>query len=131
MRLEVERARVGRLCTIRPGGTPHVVPFCFSLEEEHLYWAVDAKPKREGRLQRLRNLDQDPRAVVLVDRWSEDWSELWWVRLEGRARTVEAAAERSHALGLLSAKYPQYRAQPPPGPVIRIDVERWSGWAGA
>lgn len=131
MRYEVERARVGRLCTIGPGGTPHAVPFCYCLEEEHLYWAVDAKPKRGGRLQRLRNLDRDPRAVVLVDRWSEDWSELWWVRLEGRGRTVEEEAERSHALELLSAKYTQYRAQPPPGPVVRIDVERWSGWAPA
>jgi len=30
---------------------------------------------------------------------------------------------------LLKAKYPQHRLDPPAGPVLRVDVERWSGWS--
>jgi hypothetical protein len=33
-------------------------------------------------------------------------------------------------LQLLAARYPQYRATPPPGPVISIQVTRWTGWTG-
>src|SRR5919204_6481466 len=55
-------ARVGRIATVTPDDRPHVVPFVFALVEgpggePRAYWAVDRKPKRSGRLQRLRNLE--------------------------------------------------------------------------
>lgn len=128
-------ARVARLATVTPGGHPHVVPLVFALVGAEpalrVYWAVDAKPKRSRSLQRVRNLQADPRAEVLIDGYEEDWSKLWWVRLTGSARQIEAPEEIAAALGALRAKYPQYRESPPPGPVFAIDVERVASWETA
>jgi PPOX class probable F420-dependent enzyme len=128
VRLRVERARVARLATVGANGKPHLVPICFVLAGETLYSAVDRKPKRSLRLKRLENVRANPRVEVLVDHYEDDWSRLWWVRLRGLARVLEAGEERQRALALLAEKYPQYRAEPPPGPVLAIDVDRWSAW---
>jgi PPOX class probable F420-dependent enzyme len=96
-----------------------------------LYSAVDYKKKRTPRLRRLDDIARDPRVSVLVDHYDEDWSKLWWVRLQGRARELEPGSEAEEAVRLLISKYSQYREHPPAGPVIRIDVERWSGWTAA
>lgn len=128
MRTRVASARVGRLATVRASGAPHQVPFCFVLDGELLYSAVDRKPKRTTRLRRLENTAGEPRVCVLVDHYEEDWSRLWWVRLDGRARELPPGTEAARALTLLGAKYDQYRRDPPEGPVLRIDVERWRWW---
>jgi PPOX class probable F420-dependent enzyme len=128
VRLRVERARVARLATVGANGKPHLVPICFVLAGETLYSAVDRKPKRSLRLKRLENVRANPRVEVLVDHYEDDWSRLWWVRLRGLARVLEAGEERQRALALLAEKYPQYRTEPPPGPVLAIDVDRWSAW---
>jgi len=130
MRERVAAARVGRLGTVAAGGAPHLVPFCFVLEDDRLYSAVDLKPKSGRRLQRLANVAAEPRVAVLVDHYEEDWSRLWWVRLDGRATVLEAEEpEARRALGLLEAKYEQYRREPPPGPVLAVALERWQGWS--
>jgi len=96
---------------------------------------VDEKPKRTQELQRLRNIRHEPCVAVLVDHYDvDDWSQLWWVRMDGTARILEAADEsdsdeRHRALNALRGKYRQYRDQQMTGPLIAIDVERWSGWA--
>lgn len=125
-------ARVGRLATVTPDVRPHVVPFVFALVEHdddvRAYWAVDRKPKRSERLQRLRNLERNPAVEFEVDGYDDEWRDLWWVRASGTGRVVEASDERSAALEALAAKYPRYASEPPPGPVVAIDVERISGW---
>jgi PPOX class probable F420-dependent enzyme len=126
----VAAARVARLATIDPDGRPHVVPICFALAEGVLYSAVDRKPKRSRDLRRLRNLRERGWATVLVDHYEEDWSALWWVRLRGRARVLEDGDESREALALLAGKYPQYRREPPPGPVVAVDVTEWRAWTG-
>jgi PPOX class probable F420-dependent enzyme len=129
-RRRVAAARVARLATIGPSG-PHTVPICFVLEGDVLYSVVDAKPKRTLQLQRLRNVERDPRATLLVDHYEEDWSRLWWVRLECRAGTLARGPEDEHARRLLADKYPQYRRATPPGPVLRLGVTRWASWAAS
>ena len=131
MRERVSTAWVGRLATVGAGGAPHLVPFCFAAEGDVLYSAVDAKPKRTDRLQRLRNAAREPRVSVLVDHYEDDWTRLWWVRLDGRARELPAGPEAERAVALLVAKYPQYRERRPAGPVLRIDVERWRSWSAS
>lgn len=131
MHSRVAAARVARLGTLRRSGAPHLVPFSFVLAEEALYSAVDQKPKRTDRLARLANLAADPRVCVLIDHYEEDWSRLWWVRLDGRAQELPRGAEVERALELLKAKYSQYVADPPTGPVIRIDIDHWRGWAAS
>jgi len=123
-------ARVARLATIGPGGAPHLVPVVFALDGDTVYSAVDAKPKRTTSLRRLANVRDDPRATLLADHYDEDWTALWWVRADGRGRVIEPGEpEADRAVELLAARYPQYVATPPPGPVLAVDVERWSGWA--
>jgi PPOX class probable F420-dependent enzyme len=128
MHRRVREARVGRLATIDAEGRPHLVPICFALEGETLYSAVDEKPKRSQRLKRLANIRRHPDVSVIVDHYEEDWSRLWWVRIDGRASVLDEATEREHALVLLQAKYEQYRAEPPTGPVIAVRIDRWKGW---
>ena len=130
MRQRVAAARVGRLATITPDGRPHVVPCCFATEAEagSLYTAVDGKPKSTARLQRIRNLEANPAAAIVVDRYADDWTELWWVRVDGSARLLDGGTEFGAALDLLAAKYEQYRRDRPPGPVIALDVRSWRAW---
>ena len=121
--------RVARLATVRPDGRPHIVPICFVLAEGVLYTAVDQKPKRASRLVRLENVEANPRVAVLVDHYDDDWSRLWWVRLDGRARVLSDGSERRRAVELLADRYPQYARERPSGPVIAVDVAVWRGWA--
>ena len=129
MRRLVEQARVGRLATVSADRRPHAVPVCYALLGEVAYSAVDHKPKRPGRLRRIANLQQTADACLLVDEYGEDWSALWWVRLDGRGRVCDDPAEAAAAVSALAGKYPQYRQRPPAGPVIALDITRWSGWS--
>ena len=146
MRLDSAAARrrfgaapVARLATVSPAGRPHLVPVTFVLDSEpsrgdHVYTAVDAKPKSTSQLQRLRNIRAHPRVALLADHYAADWTQLWWVRADGRAAVLDAeagAAALAGPLRLLAARYPQYAAQPPAGPVIVVRVDRWTGWAAA
>lgn len=119
-------ARVARLATVAADGTPHLVPIVFVLLDETVYSVVDEKPKRTSDLQRLKNVRETGRASLLVDHYEEDWEKLWWVRANGRARIIEPGEpEARRALEGLSQRYPQQR---PLGPVLAVDVERWTGW---
>jgi PPOX class probable F420-dependent enzyme len=130
---KLRTARVGRLATVTPEGRPHVVPFVFALvmtaEGPTVYWAVDRKPKRTERIRRLDNIRANPSVELVVDGYEEEWSELWWVRASGEARVVQHGAERWIALEALAEKYEPYRAEPPAGPVVAIDVRTITGWA--
>jgi len=120
---------VARLATTDPDGRPHLVPIVFALEGETLYSAVDRKPKRSSTLRRIENARARPDVTVLVDHYDEDWSGLWWVRLRGRARVLDGGEERERALALLAEKYPQYRSEPPEGPVLAVDVTDVREWS--
>jgi len=128
MRERVTTARVGRLATVTAVGRPHVVPCCFVLADDTIYSAVDGKPKTTLALRRLANIRANPGTALLVDHYDDDWSTLWWVRLDGDARIVSDADERAQALRLLTVKYRQYAQTPPPGDVIAVEVTAWRGW---
>ena len=123
-------ARLGRLATVSPDGRPHLVPIVFALTASGLVSAVDDKPKRTTALRRLANIAANPAVSVLVDDYDEDWTRLWWARADGQAQ-VRAASAASDAISALTARYPQYRQHPPTGPVIVIEVSRWSGWSAS
>jgi PPOX class probable F420-dependent enzyme len=121
--------RVARLATVRPDGAPHLVPVVFVLDDDTVWLVVDEKPKRHRRLQRLVNIRAESRVSLLVDSYDEDWNRLWWVRADGTARIVGEGPRLERALSLLVDKYPQERAQPPKGPALAVEVERWRCWA--
>jgi PPOX class probable F420-dependent enzyme len=143
-------ARHAYLATADTDGAPHLVPVTFALllsaangptdaapadagdgapPSDELVVAVDHKPKATRDLKRLRNITENPRVTFLVDRYDDDWAHLWWVRADGTATVEHEGEPRAAALDALAARYPQYREHRPDGPLIRVRVTRWSGWA--
>ena len=129
MRSHLEEARVARLTTADADGKPHVVPITFAVNQDTVFFAVDTKPKRTRDLKRLRNLAANPSVALLIDHYEEDWSRLWWVRVDGTAKVLGEGTESDRAIDLLAAKYEQYRGTRPPGPVVAISIDRISGWS--
>jgi PPOX class probable F420-dependent enzyme len=122
-------ARVARLATTDTNGRPHLVPIVFAVDGEHIYSAVDQKPKRTTALRRLANVRANPAVSVLVDHYDEDWNALWWVRADGRGRVLAPEQpEAREAIARLRERYPQQSAE---GTVLAVDVERWRGWSAA
>ncbi len=131
-RIRVAGARVGRMATLRPDGTARLVPITFVLLDGLICLAVDdVKPKRSPRLARLDDVRRDPRAAVLVDSYAEDWTQLWWVRIDGTAEVHEAGESAASARVALAGKYPQYAAHPPTGPVLALTPTHWTGWTAS
>jgi PPOX class probable F420-dependent enzyme len=129
LRHRAEAAPVARLGTVDAGDRPHLVPCCFAFDGEVAYSIVDHKPKRSAALRRLDNVRANPAVCLLVDHYEDDWSALWWVRIDGTARILTAGPEHERAIALLCAKYAQYRATPPSGTVMAIDVTAVRSWA--
>lgn len=128
-RRRVVVARVGRLATVTSEDRPHIVPCCFALTDDALVSAVDGKPKSTTALRRLANVEAHPEVALLVDHYDdEDWSALWWVRVDGRARVVQDGPERERGLDALVAKHPQYRDVRPPGALIVVEDLTWRSW---
>ena len=132
-RERIAASRVARLATVGATGAPHLVPICFAVAGDTIYTAVDAKPKRSASLQRLRNIAADGAVAVLADEYDdEDWARLWWARADGRGRVLDPGdAEAVRAAALLRERYRQYRTMALDGPVVAIDVRRWSGWSAS
>jgi PPOX class probable F420-dependent enzyme len=128
----VAAARVGRLATLRADGTPRLVPVTFVLVDGLVCVAVDeVKPKTTTRLARLADIARDPRVGLVVDHYAEDWSTLWWVRVDGTAQVHGEGDVRTRALAALVDKYEPYAAAPPDGVVVVITPTRWSGWSAS
>jgi PPOX class probable F420-dependent enzyme len=126
----VAAAPVARLASLRPDGSPRLVPITFVLLDDLICSAVDeVKPKTTTRLARLADVERDRRVGIVVDHYADDWSALWWVRVDGTAAVHEGGELRERAIGALAAKYPAYVATPPSGPLLVITPSRWAGWA--
>ena len=122
---------MARLATVAEDGRPHIVPITFALDDEVLYFAIDAKPKRTTDLQRLRNIAANPAVSILIDHYQDDWDRLWWVRFDGTARIAAGPEDIERALDLLAQRYEQYRTSRPAGPVVAVAIERTSGWSAS
>ncbi|PYM90979.1 MAG: TIGR03668 family PPOX class F420-dependent oxidoreductase [Candidatus Rokuibacteriota bacterium] len=130
----LRESRVARLGTADREGQPLVVPVCYVFDGRACFSAIDAKPKRVAprALRRVRNIADNPRVSLVVDRYDEDWSQLCWVIVQGRADILGEGPERALAVDLLRAKYPQYRAMGldrDTAIVIRISPERTTFWS--
>ena len=139
MRLDPAEARerfaaspVLRLATASQDGQPHVVPCTFAIDAAgRIVIGIDNKPKASANLRRLANIAENPRVSLLVDRYSDDWEQLWWARADGTATIERAGAGHAAHWQLLRARYAQYEGQVLSGPVIVVQVTAWSGWAFA
>ena len=123
------RTRVGYLATVGADNGPHIIPVCFTWAGDVVWTAVDGKTKSSNDLQRLRDIEATRSIAFIVDRWDEDWSRLAWLQARGSATIIPDGKEWDKAVAALKSKYSQYSDTPVDGPVIRIDVSRWVGWA--
>jgi PPOX class probable F420-dependent enzyme len=123
-------ARVARLGLIDGDGRPRVLPITFAVADDAVWTAIDNKPKRSGEPARVRWLRRRPEASVCVDRYVDDWTELAWIQLLGRIDVLEVDRGAS-GMDALRAKYDQYESDPPPGPLLRLTVERAVHWRAA
>lgn len=126
-------SRSGALATIDGRGRPRLVPICFAVRGEAVYSPLDEKPKRVDdphALARVHDLRERPAATLLVERWSEDWTELGWLRIDVRGELLEpGGAEHDAAVAALRAKYPQYATHRLEArPMIRLTVEGARSW---
>lgn len=117
---------------MRDDGSPRLVPITFALVDGLICSAVDeVKPKTTTRLARLADVARDPRVGVVVDHYAEDWTALWWIRIDGTAAVHADGALRDRALAALTSKYSPYAAAPPDGVVLVITPSRWSCWSAS
>ena len=109
---------------------PRVLPVTFVVHEGSLWTVVDRKPKRDPSREpaRVDFLRRNPRAALTVDHYDDDWSRLAWVQVLG-AVTVLEVDDEPEALAALTAKYPQYGRERPPGPLLRMDPLRILCWS--
>jgi PPOX class probable F420-dependent enzyme len=125
-------ARRATLGTVDPDGRPRLVPVCFVVVEDVLWTPLDEKPKTVAdphALARVRDIEVRPEVALLVDRWSEDWTDLAWMRIRGRATVIEPERIPGGIVPSLRAKYPQYEHHElERRPVIRVETDHVTSW---
>lgn len=124
-------SRIGYLATADREGEPSLIPCCFTVHDDEIVTAIDEKPKGVSgpRLRRIRNIQENPRVTLVVDRYDEDWSKIGYLLVRGTAQIVETGGERPAALAALRAKYRQYGSMYlEDKPLIVITPRRATGW---
>jgi len=128
--------RVARLATADAAGRPTIIPICYVFNDESFYSAIDKKPKRVDlmQLQRVRNIRANSHVALVIDDYSENWSELIYVVIRGVAEIIDPAesvsTDHENAVAALRLKYEQYRSMViDRNPIIKIvpkQVRLWS-----
>ena len=127
----ISERRVARLATVDASGQPAVIPIVYAFDGATLFTPLDAKQKRVAadRLQRVRNINANPRVAIIIDSYSEDWRQLAWVHIRGQARVIASGPDYTVGIMLLEAKYPQYARMPLAGrPLIVIEPASIRSW---
>ena len=121
----------GVLATLHHSRGADLVPACFAIEGDRVAIPIDSvKPKGSTALGRIRNLERDPRATLLVEHWdAADWSRLWWVRLL-LVRTAEPPDQAASLEAALRRRYPQY-ASAPFVEILTFRIDHVGGWAAS
>lgn len=123
--LDDERRAV--MSTVAADGSVHSVPVVFALVHNEIVSPIDHKPKSGRVLARVRNLERDPRATLLVDRWDEEWTRLAWLMVRGTTELDEDYPQ--DVLRALNTRYPQYEPRERHEALIRIRPTRLSWWS--
>ena len=128
----IRAARTAHLATADKSGQPHVIPICFVFDGKRFFSPIDEKPKRTAptKLKRLKNIRENPNVALVIDRYDEDWRELAYVLVFGKARIVQSGERHRSAIKLLRRKYRQYRMMAiDERPMIGITPKRVVSWS--
>lgn len=106
----LESKSVAHLATADASGVPHVVPICYTVENSTLHFLLDSKPKTVSpyQLKRVKNISQNPNVSVVVDQYSDNWNELAYVLLRGKAFIMPDFDKSSEVIKSIRSRYPQY-----------------------
>lgn len=111
----IQRARVARLATVGSEFKPHLVPTVFVFDGSHFFIPVDEKRKKAKpeNLRRIKNIRGNPNVALLIDEYSEDWTRLAFVMIQGTASVMESRKQANiklrQAQEELATKYIQYQ----------------------
>ncbi len=126
------RRRLAHLATADADGFPHVLPVCFTIDNNNIFVTIDEKPKQLPRrpLKRLRNIAENPHVALVADHYDDaEWSRLGWVMVRGRADILVGGAEHTRAKGLLAKRYLQYQSMAIERlPVIALRIAVVTSW---
>jgi PPOX class probable F420-dependent enzyme len=121
----LEKARIGRLATIRRDGTPHIAPVWFMVEGDAVLILTDRGSQKH------RNIERDPRVEFCID---DEQAPYHTVIVRGRVTVEEPRGPAwrfslaVHYLGPEGGR--RYVESTPAGDevLLRIQAERVSGW---
>ena len=109
--------RVCRVATTGAEGRPHLVPVCHVLAGDKIYFGSGDDARK------VKNLRDNPQIAITVDLYSDDWSQLRGVMVQGTARLIERGPRFKQARARLYAKYPQYSKEAALSPSDSVIVE--------
>ena len=112
----LERERVAHVATVGDG-LPQLVPVWHVLAGGKLYFGSG----RRGR--KVLNVRKNPRLAMTVDLYSDDWSHITGVMVQGRGRVIERGPRFRRLRRRLYAKYPQYSREAALGDSDSVIVE--------
>src|SRR5947207_12448334 len=131
----VQRQRAARLATADENGHPTLIPICYAFDGRVFYTPLDEKPKSVPgtQLKRVRNIEARHEAALLIDQYSDDWSQLGYLLVRGKAELIAPGHElHAQALLLLRTRYAQYRSMVlEQYPVIMLTPAQVSSWGPA
>lgn len=132
----IERARVARLATIDSEFKPHLVPVVFVFDGNHFFIPVDEKRKttKPEKLKRIRNIQDNPNVTLLIDEYSEDWTKLAFVMIQGKASVAtkeEGNIQVREAYKKLMTKYLQYQKVSVGEMCIIISPKKVASWSNS
>ena len=132
----IERARIARLATIDSEFKPNLVPVVFVFDGNHFFIPVDKKRKtaKPEKLKRIRNIQDNPNVALLFDEYSEDWTKLAFVMIQGKAsiiNKIEGNLQVRQAYKKLMTKYTQYQKVGVGEMCIIITPEKVSSWSNS
>jgi PPOX class probable F420-dependent enzyme len=86
----IDKATVARLATVDSEYKPHVVPVVFVFDNDRYFIPIDEKTKRSRpeNLKRVKNIQQNPNVALLIDEYNEDWRQLYFIMIQGKASIV-------------------------------------------
>ena len=127
----LESKLVAHLATADSSGLPQVVPICYTIENSALHFLLDIKPKTVSpyQLKRVKNISQNPNVSVVVDHYSNNWNELAFVHLRGKATIIADFDKHSKVIESLRTRYPQYnQAAIEKSILVKVDIETAYPW---
>lgn len=124
VRRYITQAHVCRVATASSDGAPHVIPVC-PVYDGHRTLYIDIGPEYRT----AHHIAENPRAVVLIDDYFDNWSRLRRAILRCHVREARGV-ERDTAWRRIRRKFPQYRGvgwQPRLTLALEIDAVRHEG----